>query len=139
MTAWCWSCFHSPTMRGWTVISHAWTWPFRHRSTGGWSPRVCRYSVPRSTTNGPLMASVNFCYGVIVMIRFLLTVVFGLLALAAQLLVLVLLMPGFSGEQIPLSTVCVWQLLAAVCAGVFFACMPADKSAAWRRGLFTQT
>ena len=85
------------------------------------------------------MASVNFCYGVIVMIRFLLTVVFGLLALAAQLLVLVLLMPGFSGEQIPLSTVCVWQLLAAVCAGVFFACMPADKSAAWRRGLFTQT
>jgi len=69
------------------------------------------------------------------MFRFLLTALLGVLALVLELWV-ILLMAGVFPDGEPLFAVLGWQSLAALAAASFFAHCAADKSPAYRRGLF---
>src|SRR5690606_6710157 len=70
------------------------------------------------------------------MVRLLFATMLGILAVAAQMVVIALLWPGWLGYSASLSAVLGWQLMATVAAALFFAHCAPGKSPAYRNGVF---
>lgn len=82
------------------------------------------------------MGSSTLFPGATVMVRLFFATMLGILAVAAQFVVIVLLSPGWLGDNTSLPAVLGWQLLATLAAALFFAHVLPGRPQEYRHGVF---